>query len=90
MSWYQQRYLSRYRRLRGVDPMQSDRMTTAPWLFFGLFPSMMRDTFAAYSTVQTEPELERLRGSVSRWKRIMMTAFGLLMLLTIIRLAGVA
>ncbi len=90
MTRCQQRYLARYRRLRGLDPLQSARIGAAPWLFFGLFPRMMRDVFAAYDTVQTEAELERLRRDVQKWKRITMSAFALLMLLAIVRLAGIA
>ena len=88
MVWSQTRYLSRYRAIHGVDPLQSDRIGPAPWLFFGLFPRIMHDLFAAYSTVQTLPELERLRRRVERWKRIAFGAWALLMLLSIVRLAG--
>jgi hypothetical protein len=89
-AWSQTRYLGRYRQVRGMDPLQSERIGPAPWLFFGLLPRISRDLHAAYTTAQADPELERLRRRVKRWQRVAIGAWLLLMALAAIRLAGIA
>ncbi len=90
MAWAQSRYLSRYREVRGTDPFQTARIGPAPWLFFLLLPRIMRDLNAAYGTTQTDPELERLRRRVQWWQRLAIGAWALLMVLAVVRLAGIA
>lgn len=90
LSRSQSRYLSRYREIHGVDPFQTERIGPAPWLFFGLLARIMHDLFAAYSTVQADPNLERLRRKTELLKRLMLAAWALLMLLAIVRLASIA
>jgi hypothetical protein len=45
MARAQIRYLARFREVHVRDPLQGDRFTERPWLFFGAIPTVMRDTF---------------------------------------------
>ena len=90
LAWSQTRYLSRYRQVHGFDPYQTARIARAPWLFFVLLRRLSRDMYAAYSIVQPEPELEQLRRRVHRWQRLAIGTWALLMLLAVLRLAGIA
>ena len=90
MAFSQARYLPRYREARGIDPLQMDRIGPAPWLFFTQLPRIMRELSAAYSTGQPEPELEALRRRVQQWQRVAVAAWALLMVLALVRLAGIA
>lgn len=90
MAWSQSRYLAKYRQVHGNDPLQSDRIGRAPWLFFALLPRLSRDLHAAYTVAQADSELERLRRTVQRWQRLAIGAWALLMALAVIRLTGTA
>jgi hypothetical protein len=86
----QQRYLGLYGRVRGDDPMQAERIGPKPWLFFVLLPRISKDLYAAYSSRQPEPELERLRARVVFWRRATFGCWAVMMALGVLRLLGLA
>ena len=90
MSAAQRRYLRLYREVHGVELLGGARVASSPWLYVAEYRGMMRSLSNAYDTVQANPDLERLRLSVRRRQRLMVSGFVLLVALVITRLAGVA
>jgi hypothetical protein len=86
----QSRYLDRYRQVHGVDLLGGTRYLAAPWLFFVDYLRLMRRFYAAYAAHQADLELERRRQGMRRWQWVAVSAWALMMLLALLRLAGIA